>query len=193
MVMCEQRAGASHTLRFYITPSFGKCHPVTTLKLRFVGATASRPYGFPKMALCKVARAAWASSLPATGYGRGYTPSPPVSSRLPAFCASLFSQSVRFAQVAASRLVLPRPPRAGPFASLTGPAPGGPSAPQGAPSTQARCGSGARRARYRCTVCPGSLRLAGQTPPNVLKRVLQSFLPVKAASRRLRGALGAQP
>ena len=100
-------AEAGHTLRFYITPPFGKCHPVTTLKLRFVGATASRPSGFQKMALCKVPCLAWASSLRATRYGRGYAPSPRASRRLPAWCASIFLQSVCFAHVGASRLVLP--------------------------------------------------------------------------------------
>ena len=44
-------ARAGHTLRFYIRPHFGKCHPVTTLKLRFVGATASRPFGVSKTGL----------------------------------------------------------------------------------------------------------------------------------------------
>ena len=44
-----------HPLRFYITPHFRKCSPVVPLKLHLVSPTASRPYGFPKQALCKVA------------------------------------------------------------------------------------------------------------------------------------------
>jgi hypothetical protein len=39
----------------YITPHFGKCSPVATLKLHLVSPTASRPHGFPKQALCKIA------------------------------------------------------------------------------------------------------------------------------------------
>jgi hypothetical protein len=55
LALLEGCAFAVHTLRFYITPHFGKCPPVTALKLRFVSPTASRPIGFPKKALCKVA------------------------------------------------------------------------------------------------------------------------------------------
>ena len=44
-----------HPLRFYITPHFVKCAPVAALKLRLVPPTASRPLGFTKQALCKVA------------------------------------------------------------------------------------------------------------------------------------------
>ena len=44
-----------HPLRFYITPHFEKCSPVVLRKLHLVSPTASRPYGFPKQALCKVA------------------------------------------------------------------------------------------------------------------------------------------
>ncbi len=44
-----------HALRFYITPHFVKCAPVAALKLRLVPPTASRPCGFTKQALCKVA------------------------------------------------------------------------------------------------------------------------------------------
>ena len=46
-----------HPLRFYITPHFGKCSPVAALKLHLVSPTATRPHGFPKQALCKVAYA----------------------------------------------------------------------------------------------------------------------------------------
>ena len=42
-------------LRVYITPHFRKCSPVVPRKLHLVSPTASRPYGFPKQALCKVA------------------------------------------------------------------------------------------------------------------------------------------
>lgn len=41
----------------YITPHFRKCSLVTALKLRFVPTTASRPNGFLKQALCKIAYA----------------------------------------------------------------------------------------------------------------------------------------
>ena len=52
-VVAHARYG--HPLRFYITPHFGKCSPVVPLKLHLVSPTASRPHGFPKQALCKVA------------------------------------------------------------------------------------------------------------------------------------------
>ena len=56
------------TLRFYIRPHFAKRSPVATLKLRLVSPTASRPHGFPKQVLCKVAfageRARQPSALP---------------------------------------------------------------------------------------------------------------------------------
>ena len=52
-VVAHARYG--HPLRFYITPHFGKCSPVVSLKLHLVSPTASRPYGLPKQALCKVA------------------------------------------------------------------------------------------------------------------------------------------
>ena len=42
-------------LRVYIRPHFVKCAPVAALKLRLVSPTASRPRGFTKQALCKVA------------------------------------------------------------------------------------------------------------------------------------------
>jgi hypothetical protein len=53
-VAAVAHARCGHPLRFYIRPHFGKCPPVTALKLRFVSPTASRPSGFPKQALCKV-------------------------------------------------------------------------------------------------------------------------------------------
>ena len=46
-----------HPLRFYILCCFVKCLPVTMLKLRFVSDTASRPGGFTKPTICKVAYA----------------------------------------------------------------------------------------------------------------------------------------
>lgn len=60
------KVSASH----YAKASFCVCH-------RFA------PFGFAKQALCKVACASGASSLPATGYGRG-VPRPP-RPRLPGF------------------------------------------------------------------------------------------------------------
>ena len=54
-VVAHARYG--HPLRFYITPHFRKCSPVVPLKLHLVSPTASRPSGFPKQALCKVAYA----------------------------------------------------------------------------------------------------------------------------------------
>lgn len=50
-----ERDRYGHTLRFYITPHFAKCQPAASLKLRLVSGTASRPAGFTKQALCKVA------------------------------------------------------------------------------------------------------------------------------------------
>ena len=44
-----------HTLRFYIRPHFSKCGAVVPLKLHLVPRTATRPRGFLKQALCKVA------------------------------------------------------------------------------------------------------------------------------------------
>lgn len=52
----------SHPLRFYIRPHFRKCSPVVPLKLHLVSPTASRPSGFPKQALCKVAYAGTGAS-----------------------------------------------------------------------------------------------------------------------------------
>jgi hypothetical protein len=51
------RPRCGHTLRFYIRPHFRKCRPVVSLKLHLVPVTASRPPGFLKRALCKVAYA----------------------------------------------------------------------------------------------------------------------------------------
>ena len=58
-----------HPLRFYITPHFVKWSPVATLKLRLVSSTASRPRGFTKQALCKVA-CAGVSGVSAFGAAR---------------------------------------------------------------------------------------------------------------------------
>ena len=41
----------------YITPHFRKCRAVAALKLHLVHRTATRPHGFPKQALCKIAYA----------------------------------------------------------------------------------------------------------------------------------------
>ena len=60
------KVSASH----YAKASFCVCHRLA-------------PFGFAKQALCKVACASGASSLPATGYGRG-VPRPP-RPRLPGF------------------------------------------------------------------------------------------------------------
>lgn len=54
-VVCVAFARYGHPLRFYITPHFAKCRAVVALKLHLVPHTASRPFGFTKQALCKVA------------------------------------------------------------------------------------------------------------------------------------------
>lgn len=54
-VACVVFARYGHPLRFYITPHFAKCRAVVALKLHLVPHTASRPFGFTKQALCKVA------------------------------------------------------------------------------------------------------------------------------------------
>ena len=59
------------TLRFYIRPHFAKRSPVATLKLRLVSPTASRPHGFPKQVLCKVAFAG--GGRPAVGASRSHS------------------------------------------------------------------------------------------------------------------------
>ena len=57
-------------LRVYIRPHFGKCLAVAALKLRLVPATAARPHGFPKQALCKVAYARQRARQPSALPGR---------------------------------------------------------------------------------------------------------------------------
>ena len=54
-VACVVFARYGHPLRLYITPHFAKCRAVAPLKLHLVPHTASRPFGFTKQALCKVA------------------------------------------------------------------------------------------------------------------------------------------
>lgn len=58
------------SLRVYIRPHFRKCSPVATLELRLVSPTASRPHGFPKQALCKVAYARQRARQPSALPGR---------------------------------------------------------------------------------------------------------------------------
>ena len=65
-VVAHARYG--HPLRFYIRPYCVKCAPVVPLKLRLVSPTASRPHGFPKQVLCKVAFAG--GGRPAVGASR---------------------------------------------------------------------------------------------------------------------------
>ena len=59
-----------HTLRFYIRPHFRKCLAVAPLKLRLVPVTSTRPDGFPKQALCKVACARQRARQPPALPGR---------------------------------------------------------------------------------------------------------------------------
>ncbi len=124
-----------HPLRFYIRPHFVKCSPVATLKLRLMSPTASRPHGFTKQALCKVAYA---------GDGRvsrrrspfAFAPYAPPSAR-PFGCRGTLASVRRFAQCsgqwpAASHVVCApaRPP--GPRrCAAWAPRAGCPSAPQG--------------------------------------------------------------
>ena len=102
-----------HPLRFYITPHFGKCSPVVALKLHLVSPTASRPYGFPKQALCKVAFA----GVGRTAVGASRSLARPTRRRLRALVAVVapghWSGAARFVLVSGLRPVIgvcPRPP-----------------------------------------------------------------------------------
>lgn len=171
------KVSASH----YAKASFCVCH-------RFA------PFGFAKQALCKVACASGASSLPATGYGRG-VPRPP-RPRLPGFPRGV--PAFFLSQCASRRwplrgLFSPAHPGAGPCASRTWPRAWRPVRPPGGSLPQARVSRRALAgvARARCALGLGSLRIASKTPPKKLERVPQSCLAVNAASRRLRGGPGA--
>ena len=136
-VMCVTvvtHARYGHPLRFYIRPHFRKCSPVVPLKLHLVSPTASRPSGFPKQALCKVAFAGTGAS--AVGAPRSLAR--PTRRRLCALVLVValgISQALRavFWSVACgqSSCVCPRPP-SGPC-PLRGRWPRAvcPSAPQG--------------------------------------------------------------
>ena len=84
----------------YITPHFRKCRAVVPLKLHLVPRTASRPHGFPKQALCKIAFAGAVAS-------RLHSPvsSRPTCSRLsPLWCAGVVACFRRFAHGFSQRL-----------------------------------------------------------------------------------------
>ena len=191
MSVCQHRAGASHTLRFYITPHFAKCQPVTTLKLRFVSATASRPSGLQNRRYVKWlalrGRPAFQPRATVAGYralpARVFQASRVVCQRF--FSVSALRAGGRFAACSP-------PPTQGQGRALRalGPAPGGPSAPQGAPSPR-RGGVGLWRALCLFVAPKVSARFASPRKPHPkeLERVPQSCLAVKAASRRLRGGL----
>jgi hypothetical protein len=118
-VACVAHARYGHPLRFYIRPHFGKCRTAATLKLRLVPHTASRPHGFPKQALCKVAFAGYGR----TAIGASRPLARPTRRRLHALalrCWSGINQALRawffISGLRPSTLGLPRPPWALPAA-----------------------------------------------------------------------------
>ena len=132
-------ARAGHTLRFYIRPHFGKCHPVTTLKLRFVGATASRPFGVSKTGLMQ-------SGLPRHGSRPAKARPTPAVACSPVglwrafrlaregWSISGFAVLVCRARFARVMAVCPPPAPAGPLRGLGRRAVGPSAPPRGAPS-----------------------------------------------------------
>ena len=144
------KVSASH----YAKASFCVCH-------RFA------PFGFAKQALCKVACASGASSLPATGYGRG-VPRPP-RPRLPGLprgVPALFLSQCASRRWPLRGLLSPAHPGAGPCASRTWPRAWGPVRPPGGSLPPARwCRALAGVVSIRCAQGLGSLRIASKTPP----------------------------
>ena len=134
-VVAHARYG--HPLRFYITPHFGKCSPVVSLKLHLVSPTASRPYGFPKQALCKVAFA----GVGRTAVGASRSHPRPTRRRLRALVAVVapghWSGAARFVLVSGLRpvtgVVLPRPPAGPRRCAALAPAPAARPPPRGLP------------------------------------------------------------
>jgi len=113
-VVAHTRYG--HPLRFYITPHFVKCAPVAALKLRLVPPTASRPLGFTKQALCKVAFA----GVGRTAVGASRSLARPTRRRLRALVVvvapwhwSVASQVFQSVACGQSSPVSPRPPHRG--------------------------------------------------------------------------------
>ncbi len=142
-----------HALRFYIRPHFVKWPPVAALKLRLVAPTASRPVGFTKQALCKVAFAGVRARQPSALLGRcaPYAP-PPVR---PSLALRSGCSARRFAQALASGrrpgiTGEPRPPAAHPArlrrAGVAHPP------PAGTPSTARVCEQ--RPAKVKAPCCP---------------------------------------
>ena len=145
------------------------------------------PFGFAKQALCKVACASGASSLPATGYGRG-VPRPP-RPRLPGLprgVPALFLSQCASRRWPLRGLLSPAHPGAGPWGGRLGARP----PPRGLPPPR-RGGVGLWRALCLFVAPKVSARFASPRKPHPkeLERVPQSCLAVKAASRRLRGGL----
>ena len=140
MSVCQHRAGASHTLRFYITPHFAKCQPVTTLKLRFVSATASRPSGLQNRRYVKWLALRGRPAFQPRATVAGYRALPArVFQASRVVCRPFFSVS---ALRAGGRFAACSPPPPAPCLALRadGPPPVGPSAPPqgGAPTRRRR-------------------------------------------------------
>lgn len=132
VIVVHARCG--HTLRLYIRPHFRKCGAVVALKLHLVLHTASRPHGFPKQALCKVAFAGVGRT--AVGASRSLRALRTVVCT-PLWCASTVALirrcALRFGQWPRPVMwCLPRPPWASPLRGIG--LRGLPVRPQGAPS-----------------------------------------------------------
>ena len=153
-------------LRVYIRPHFRKCSPVAALKLRLVPPTATRPLGFPKQALCKVAFAGYGR----TAVGASRSLARPTRRRLHALVLvvapghwSGASRCVLVSGLSASNRCVPPPARRGLAAAQHWPhAPACPSAPQGGALSPAqrdaawrRRLSTAGRANQRRSMSPG--------------------------------------
>ena len=159
MSVCQHRAGASHTLRFYITPHFAKCQPVTTLKLRFVSATASRPSGLQNRRYVKWLALRGRPAFQPRATVAGYRALPArVFQASRVVCRPFFSVSALRAR-GASALVLPPPPTPCLALRADGPPPVGPSAPpQGGAPTRRRRAFAPCASRTAPAVVPAGFR-----------------------------------
>lgn len=141
MSVCQHRAGASHTLRFYITPHFAKCQPVTTLKLRFVSATASRPSGLQNRRYVKWLALRGRPAFQPRATVAGYRALPArVFQASRVVCRPFFSVSALRAFGRFALVLPPRPPPWSRAPHVSPVPPDGPSAPPqgGAPTHRRR-------------------------------------------------------
>ena len=139
MSVCQHRAGASHTLRFYITPHFAKCQPVTTLKLRFVSATASRPSGLQNRRYVKWLALRGRPAFQPRATVAGYRALPArVFQASRVVCRPFFSVSALRARGASALVLPPRPPHAWRSAPTARRLSARPPPPQGGAPTRRR-------------------------------------------------------